>query len=192
MQGAVVTRQTLARAAPYLLVCAVAGYLFYLASDITYTARAGTLGPDFWPRLVLGLVIVTALYGALKALFRGRSDDSDAGILQTIVAEPPADAGDAAGPPPHRLWRVAGGIVLTALYVALLQKLGFVVATAPYVAAFLVLGGYRRWGVIGATSIVGTLCMLFLFMKVVYVSLPLGEGVFQQVSLALMQIFGIR
>ena len=65
-------------------------------------------------------------------------------------------------------------------------------ATAPYVAAFLVLGGYRRWGVIGATSVVGTLCMLFLFMKVVYVSLPLGEGVFQQVSLALMQIFGIR
>ena len=114
MQRTVVTRELLARAAPYLLVCAVAGYLFYLASEITYTARAGTLGPGFWPRLVLGLVIVTALYGALKALLGRRRDDSDVGILQTIVTEPPADVGDAAGPPPHHVWRVAGGIALTA------------------------------------------------------------------------------
>jgi putative tricarboxylic transport membrane protein len=188
----VVTRRRLARAAPYLLICTVAGYLSYVASEITYSARAGTLGPDFWPRLVLGLTIVCTLYGALKALFGRGTDDVNSSVLPSIVADPPAATSEATAPQAHRFWRIAGGITLTAAYVALLQQLGFFVATVPYVAAFLVLGGYRRWRVIVATSVVGTLAMLFLFMKVVYVSLPLGEGVFQQVSLALMQILGIR
>ena len=34
--------------------------------------------------------------------------------------------------------------------------------------------------------------MLFFFMRVVYVSLPLGVGAFQQVTLWLMQLLGIR
>jgi putative tricarboxylic transport membrane protein len=188
----VVTRRRLARAAPYLLICTAAGYLSYVASEITYSARAGTLGPDFWPRLVLGLIIVCTLYGALKALFRRGTEDVDSSVLPSIVADPRAATSEVTAPQAHRFRRIAGGITLTAAYVALLQQLGFFVATVPYVAAFLVLGGYRRWRVIVATSVVGTLAMLFLFMKVVYVSLPLGEGVFQQVSLALMQILGIR
>jgi putative tricarboxylic transport membrane protein len=62
----------------------------------------------------------------------------------------------------------------------------------PYIAAFVALGGYRRWGIIAAVSVIGTFVMLFFFMKVVYVSLPLGVGPFQQVTLFLMQLLGIR
>jgi putative tricarboxylic transport membrane protein len=62
----------------------------------------------------------------------------------------------------------------------------------PYVAAFIALGGYRRWGVVAAVSVIGTVLLLFFFMKVVYVSLPLGQEPFLQVTLLLMKIMGIR
>jgi hypothetical protein len=43
-----------------------------------------------------------------------------------------------------------------------------------------------------AVSLLGTLAMMFFFMKVVYVSLPLGRAPFMQVTLFLMQAMGIR
>jgi len=85
-----------------------------------------------------------------------------------------------------------GGIGLTVLYVWALQHLGFVLATAPYLVAFIALGGYRRWAVNVAVSAAGTLAMMFFFMKVVYISLPLGREPFAQVMIGLMQAMGIR
>jgi putative tricarboxylic transport membrane protein len=41
-------------------------------------------------------------------------------------------------------------------------------------------------------SIVGTLVLLFIFMKLVYVSLPIGVAPFSEVTLLLMQIMSIR
>ena len=43
-----------------------------------------------------------------------------------------------------------------------------------------------------ATSLVGSLLFMFMFMKVVYVSLPLGHEPFSQVSFLLMRLMGIR
>jgi putative tricarboxylic transport membrane protein len=53
-------------------------------------------------------------------------------------------------------------------------------------------GRYRRLGVIVATSVIGSLAFMFMFMKVVYVSLPLGIEPFAQVSFALMRVMGIK
>jgi putative tricarboxylic transport membrane protein len=39
---------------------------------------------------------------------------------------------------------------------------------------------------------VGALAFMFVFMKVVYLSLPIGRPPFAEVSLALMQLMGIR
>ena len=83
-------------------------------------------------------------------------------------------------------------MALTAGYVIFIQKLGFFIATALYLALFIVLGGYRRWGVVAAVSVAGTLLLLFFFMKVVYVSLPIGQEPFSAVTLFLMQVMGIR
>jgi putative tricarboxylic transport membrane protein len=54
------------------------------------------------------------------------------------------------------------------------------------------IGRYRRIGVVLATSAIGALAFMFMFMKVVYVSLPLGVEPFAQVSFALMRIMGIK
>jgi putative tricarboxylic transport membrane protein len=76
--------------------------------------------------------------------------------------------------------------------VVFIQRLGFFVATVLYLALFVVLGGYRRWSVVAAVSVVGTLLLLFFFMKVVYVSLPIGQEPYSAVTLFLMRVMGIR
>ena len=184
-------RSRTARAAPYAIVGAAAGYLYYVAANIQYQARAGTLGADFWPKLILALIIAACVYEVIVIFVLRRSRQVE-GVLGRMVDET-ADRGLTAEPrSQHHPLLLVSGIALTAAYVTLIQTLGFFTATVPYIAAFVALGGYRRWGVIAAVSVLGTLLMLFFFMKVVYVSLPLGVGVFQQVTLALMQLLGIR
>ena len=180
--------QRLAKAAPYALVLAAASCLYYVATNFEFHARAGTLGPDAWPKAILALIISTCLYKIAAGLI-SRTERDVSGVLKEFTGE--GDQGAAAPVESHPFLLLAG-MALTALYVMFIQKLGFFVATVPYIALFIVLGGYRKWGIIAATSVLGTLLLLFFFMKVVYVSLPIGQEPFSAVTLFLMQVMGIR
>jgi putative tricarboxylic transport membrane protein len=170
---------------PYAIVGGLAAYLFYAATQIEFNRRAATLGPDAWPKLVLGLLLAICVYEIVRRLLAPQRRAA-AGLLQDIVGEAAEDAA------PKSPLMLLGGIALTALYVGLIQRLGFALATAPYIFAFIALGGYRRWTVNAVVSVVGTLVMMFFFMRVVYVSLPIGAEPFAQVTLALMRLMGIR
>jgi putative tricarboxylic transport membrane protein len=186
-------RSAFARALPYALVGGIAAWLYYAATQIDFHRRAGTLGPDVWPKLILGLMLAVCVYEIVRVLFSPEWRGGAPGMLQDMVEASEAKRGGAtghAGPTSPLL--LLGGIALTAFYVWVIQRLGFVLATAPYIFAFIVLGGYRRWVVNAATSVLGTLLMMFFFMKVVYVSLPIGAEPFAQVTLALMRLMGIR
>ena len=87
---------------------------------------------------------------------------------------------------------LAGGIVLTVIYVLTISSLGFFLATIAYLALFMLIGRYRNWTVIAVSSVLGSLTLVFIFMKVVYVSLPLGSGPFESVSAFLMNLLGIH
>jgi putative tricarboxylic transport membrane protein len=180
------------RVLAYAVLAAAGGYLYYVASRIEFQQRAGTLGPDIWPKAILALLIVTCLYQIVKLLaFSGHGEI--AGAAQRLMDEAARDqsAGSTAPAAPH--WRLlGGGVALTVLYVAVIQTIGFFIATVAYLAGFIAIGGYRRWGVLAAVSLGGALLLLFFFMKVVYVSLPIGAGPFAQVTLVLMQLMGIR
>jgi len=84
------------------------------------------------------------------------------------------------------------GMAATLAYVWLVPRVGFFVCTAAYLAAFLWIGGYRRRMRMAAMSLFGALLLMFVFMKLVYVSLPLGEPPFAGVMLTLMDWMGIR
>ena len=84
------------------------------------------------------------------------------------------------------------GMVMTVAYVALIETLGFFLCTFLYLAGFMLIGRYRRIGVVAVTSLIGSLVFMFVFMKIVYVSLPLGQEPFVRVSLMLMRLMGIR
>lgn len=166
----------LKRALPYAVVAAGATYLYSVAGRIDYFQRPGVLGPEFWPRAILLLALVVCAVKILTVILRSE---------ETRAAEKGSEG-------QSRPWLLLGGMALSVGYVWALSRLGFFSATVPYLATFIALGGYRRWGTIAAVSILGAAALLFIFMKVVYVSLPLGQGPFQQLTLALMQLMGIR
>ena len=181
----------LRRNAPYMAVFAIAAGLYFFARQIDFAAPGGRIGPDFWPKTILLLAMVTCAYEIVKNLFFGKAGKELAGVLQSIVEEAPVEI--AALPEeqtyPHLLLI---GIAMTVGYVLLIERLGFFLCTFIYLAAFMLVGRYRRFGVVLATSLIGSLVFMFVFMKIVYVSLPLGQAPFSEVSFFLMLLMGIR
>lgn len=190
---------------PWAAMLVAAFYLYRVAGHFAYAPRPGELGPDVWPRAILVLLIVVcALRMAGYLLGRGidrpgtapeRGDATVTGDAVAVTgggatAEAGAESAEDSAPRYTRL--LIAGIALTILYVLVMGTLGFFVATALYLALFMLVGRYRRPVVIAVSSVVGSLAFVYVFMKIVYVSLPLGIGPFQQLSLAVLAAFGVR
>jgi len=175
---------------PYVLVLAAGAFLMWTAFHFEFAPRGDRPGPDVWPRAILTLVIVTCLVRIVTVLRRPHR--AEPVMLEDVIGDPlPTAERDAA--PPQRFPRLlATGIALTVLYVALLGTLGFFVDTALYIGALTRTGRYRRWPVIVGVSLAGALAFMLVFMRIVYLSLPIGRPPFSFVSLALMQWMGIR
>ena len=182
-----------ARIAPDAVVLGIAVFLYYSASGIDFFAPAGRIGPDFWPKLVLLLMIATCVYEIVKIGVFAR-DDSVSGVLQTLSASPPTDEVTPPAAEEGQSYPVllALGIGITVLYAAVVPVTGFFLTTTLYLVAFIGLGRYRRLWLALGVSLVGTLLMVYFFMKVAYISLPIGVAPFSAVSLLLMQVMGIR
>lgn len=185
----------LGRAAPYFVVLAIVGVLYVSAGRIDFVAPGGRIGPNFWPKAILLLAMVTCAYAIGRTVFFSGGERALEGVLGSVLKEVPAQdeatlTSDAPEPVyPRLLW---AGIVLTVLYLFAVEKLGFFLTTALYLGIFMWIGRYRRVGVVVATSLLGSLFFVFMFMKVVYVSLPLGVGPFAEVSYLLMKLLAIK
>lgn len=168
---------------PYAALLAGAAYLYHDAGRFAAAARAGELGPDFWPRAILALLMIVCACEIVRRMLPDRAvrDATGAGD----ASEGP-DAGE------RFPWRLAAGIALTIAYVLALDILGFFLATAIYLALFMLAGRYYRARVIALASVLGSLAFVYVFMKIVYVSLPLGVGPFKAVSVWLLAALGIR
>jgi putative tricarboxylic transport membrane protein len=179
-------------AAPYAVVLAIAVALYYVATHFQYTPRHGRLGPDAWPRAVLVLMMGVCAFRMLTILRRPRDEGPGGGVLPDVIADA-ASASDAPVVADERHpVLLAIGIALTVAYVYLMPILGFATATVLYLATMIRTGRYARWRVILPTALLGSLVFMFAFMKIVYLSLPIGRAPFDAVSLALMRLMGIR
>ena len=175
---------------PYLLVLAAAAVLSWNALHFGFTPRGDRPGPDVWPRAILALIIITCIVRIIAVLRRPAGDER--GMLDDVIGGALPEAERETVPAQRYPLLLATGIGLTIAYVALLGTLGFFVDTVLYIGALIRTGRYRRWPVIIAVALAGALVFMFVFMKVVYLSLPIGRAPFSAVSLMLMQLMGIR
>lgn len=172
---------------PYAALLLGAAYLYRSAGHFQYAARPGEIGPDVWPRAILVLLMGVCAWELLRRMFF-----TGAAAAPAPAPDPGAGAGDAAEVGTRHAQLLVGGIVLTVLYVLGMGTLGFFLATMLYLALFMLVGRYRRYRVIAATSILGSLGFVYVFMKIVYVSLPLGAGPFKQLSILILAALGIH
>jgi putative tricarboxylic transport membrane protein len=166
-------------ALPYAILLAVAAWFFKLATGIQYDHRPDTLGPDFWPRIVLGAMMVICTVQVARLLLFGRVTD------RTFIEEM-EDEEDAA---PRSNLLLALGIVLTVAYGALVTVLGFLLTTFLFLMLFMYVGRYRAHLAIWLSSAAGILLLTLLFQKVVYVSLPRGIPPFDRITDLVLSLF---
>ena len=155
---------------PYIFGLAVATVLFFFARQIEYTPRPGMLGPDFWPKMAIGLMAAVCLFEILRALAGVRSETH--GVADALEKDNVEEAA------PTYPGLLIGGIVLVAIYAVVVDIIGFLLSTFLFLAAFMYLGRYRRHVAVWSTSAIVTVLAALIFMRFAYVSLPRGEPPF--------------
>jgi putative tricarboxylic transport membrane protein len=175
----------LCAALPYLAMVAISLFLYYQADNFEFSESSGRIGPGAWPKIVLCLLMFTACLGIIKVVWAGQAEPDKRDVTDEDVAAVLA-------PPeiyPKMVW---AAVAITAAYVWVLPILGFFIATIFYSVALMWVGRQRRVATLCIAGVGFALFFMFLFMKVVYVSLPIGKEPFSAVSLALMALMGIH
>ena len=161
---------------PEVLLLVAAVYLFVAASNFRQVGNLNQIGPGFWPQvLCIGIAIGVLVRIGQKFRARGRP------LVVSAVSETDEDV---------RMPRVALGVALVVGYIVGMLFLGYILATALFLIAFIYLGGQRKWYVL-PLSVVSSLVFAYIFLKVVYIALPSGVGIFDQLSVILYQLLGI-
>ena len=149
---------------------------YYIAPGVDVNALArGIVGPITWPRVMLYCVAACAL-----ALFL-----RNAGSMPGSAAAPAVDE------PAYREGKALAAIAVLVAYCTGIPEIGFAWATLGFIAGWLLLGGVRRPLVVVLCSGVGTIVLLYLFVKVSLMPLDRGRGVFEQATVGLYRLLGI-
>lgn len=142
-------------------------YLYRETNKFGFIDLYGGLGPAFWPKLLLVLMMAFSVGVAINVFRKVRK-----GLL-------PAAAGVTLDSGKIQLFSAMGLIVL---YIILMKIIGFLVLTPFVMIAFMYLLGEKSKLWIYTIPFVLTLGIVLLFTKVMYVPLPRGIGIFLSIS----------
>lgn len=174
------TVQTATSILPEAVLLVAAAYLFLLARGFEQAPEPGQLGPSFWPQVLCVGIAGCSFARLVQKVLAGRRTS----VASTAAASNDEDEYEVA-------WaRIGLATALVIGYVLGIVFVGYILATTLFFVAFAYLGGQRQWYVapLGALS---SLALAYVFLKVVYVSLPSGIGVFDQFSVLVYRLLGI-
>lgn len=159
----------------------------WLVTDEWGMPSEGGPGPAFYPRLLIGffaVCMVVRILQEIRTLRRGGvvAGGEDAEAIPEEGAELETDV--------ISLRRVAMAIAIAIGYVVGSIFLGWVVATFLLVVVFLVLAGKRNLFIVVPLAAALSIGFAYMFVKVVYLSLPTGVGVFDDLSIRLFELLG--
>ncbi len=148
----------------------VLSYLYWTATKFLDT----TITTDYWggdgfPRLVIALALILLIYDSIvtyKKLQRNKREN----LQEKDVFEKPG------------LKLLFTGVILLALYVVIVEPLGYMITTALLVFIFMKAMGYKSnfWALIYTVILVAATLMIFGY--VFGTSLPRGIGFLRELS----------
>ena len=167
---------------PEIAILLAAAYLFYVAGNFDYRERPGQLGPQFWPRMAavgLGIAVLVRIAQTIRdrnrPIVRVRGEFDEYEQSEAEVHWP-------------SFWLAAGLVVG---YAASTMFIGYMFSTVLFLGLFIWLGGQRKWYVT-LVAAVGGLLFTYIFVGVVYVSVPTGVGIFDTITVAIYRLVGIQ
>ena len=146
-----------------IVVCTIiiAAVYFYATTLIPSLEIGDPLGPKAFPRLLGGALLISAGLLALE-------------IWKESKARAPQPQAASAGPDDVRtVWVIAGVSVWTAVYYAVFEKLGYIVATTLYLLALMAWFHRDKWLANGLTAVLFSGLSYLMFVKL-DVNLPKG------------------
>ena len=172
---------------PYLAMLVAAGLLYWSATRIDVDT-GGRISPAAWPKAIIVMLALLCVYEVARRLLSS-SGHGPAGLVSTAA---PEAAGVASETPqreyPGRLW---GAIGLVTAYTVSAPWIGFFVSTALFLSVFPWVAGLRRPWLSAILGLAGSFTLVVVFMRIAYISLPLGEGPFKALSIALLRAIGV-
>jgi putative tricarboxylic transport membrane protein len=158
----------------FFLSFGLIGYL-YAQLNIGPTPP-GQLGPAFWPKMCLLSITLAAAFKLLEVLKQRRQ---------------PAKAGaNALKAMDNR--KLALMIVMIVLVVPAIGFLGFPISSVLFFWLFMRLAGEKKRIRMLLISVLGTIALLYLFVKVVYIPLPRGDWIFDDITLFIYRVLFIQ
>ena len=117
-----------------------------------------------WPRAVLFFIVLAAI-AHLFQVSRDHDPADDSGF-QDDTAETTGTI---------KYWRLGAMLALPVIYAVLLAPIGFYALTPVFIFLFLVLAEEKRWPYLIGISLGLYALLVFVFGKLLYLSLPLGN-----------------
>jgi putative tricarboxylic transport membrane protein len=186
------SRTRLLAGAPYIITVVAAVLLLVKVKQFEFDQVPGRIGPDAWPELILLLTITAGAWGILKTFLFDDASSNGTGKQTDLKAsetgQPDAAYIDEPEIHPARVWATLAG---TLAYLWIVHYLGFFVSTFIFLAFVIYTGGYRRLTWLLSISLLGSLFFMTIFVRVVYVSLPIGIEPFSTISLALLAVLNL-
>ncbi len=177
---------------PHAALTLIAAILLWFAQGIHSAAvDAHRISPAFWPKAILWLWLLLAagefINRCIKLTRVQLGEKTAKTDLRREIGTEESDEHE-----PGSLWRSIVGLAIILGYSIFVSWVGFPIATAGFLFAFAWLGGYKRPLALSTTSVIGTAVLILIFMKVAYISLPLGVSVFKDFSILILKLFGIQ
>lgn len=142
-------------------------YLFYETNKFEGLEVYGKMGPSYWPRFLLFLLMLLSVFIAFTTALQVKRGTASSGFQAKFDL------------PTLRLFTAMALIVF---YILGLKIFGFLVLTPFMMIAFMLLLGERNKFWILTISLILPISVIILFTKVMYVPLPRGAGIFLQIS----------
>lgn len=160
-----------------ILIVLLALYFYFLAGKIDEPPSPEQLGAAFWPKMILILLMASC---AIKAgeILRARGKTGAEEVQ--------------AGPPPEvDTPKLALMILMVIAAVYFMDIIGFPLANFLFLLLFMRIAGLRKKVSLLLTSILGTILLLYLFVKIVYLPLPKGQWFFDDMTIFLYRVLHI-
>ncbi|HLS58888.1 MAG TPA: tripartite tricarboxylate transporter TctB family protein [Paracoccaceae bacterium] len=144
-------------------------------------ARGNGPGPGAWPGTMLHLAAICSaiwLIQEIAAWWRNRPAPVEVPELEAAGEE-------------YGYLKAVLGLGLIIAYGWLLPIIGFTLVTVLFIATWCVLGGIRNPFAVVPVAVLGTIVLLWMFMGAAVMPLPRGIGVFDQFSIATLQMLRI-
>ncbi len=159
-----------------ILIVLVALYFYFLAGNIDAPPGPGQLGAAFWPKMILVFLLISCVMKAGEILRARRKTETQAAAEGLTDMEAP---------------KLGMMIVMIIAAVYFMDILGFPLSNFLFLIIFMRIAGLRKKVPLLLTSILGTVFLLYLFVKVVYLPLPKGGWIFDDMTIFLYRFLRI-